>query len=1106
MAVTNRDRVSKALEAFKEGAQPFAEQQFRAHLGKDWSAQVQQSVNTPLKRTTGDGIEWDNYGLLRAMDSLWSSVFSKTLDKTHRAWINEILAARNAWAHDETFGSDDTDRILDTIQRFLQVISAGDQANTVSKLKMDLRRAIFSDQARNVTRAATKLDGTPQAGLKAWREIVTPHPDVSTGNYLKAEFAADLAQVYRGDASDEYADAKEFFRRTHLTGGLTDLLRNALRRLAKSEGEPVIELQTNFGGGKTHSMLSLFHLFGQTNPSNLPGVEPILTELGIGKLPIVHKAVLVGTAFGPGQAVHKENGITVHTLWGELAWQLGNSVGQAGKAYSLVAQSDQNGTSPGSDLLVKLFKAYSPSLILIDEWVAYIRQTYSTSGLPGGSFDANLTFAQSLTEAAKASPNCLLVASLPVSNTETGGEGGRRALEALKHTFNRVQSSWRPASQEESYEIIRRRLFEPLVDKQFAERDAVIKSFMSFYKTNDFASECKELAYQQRMESCYPIHPEVFEYLYGKWSSLEKFQQTRGVLRMMASVIYALWIEQDSNLLIMPSTLPLDERSVCDGLTYYLDDGWKAVIDTDVDGANSLPKTLDKENPALARYSACRRVARTIFLASAPGAQGPNPGIDDQRISLACSQPGESTATFGDALRRLADRGTYLYQEGRRYWYSTQPSVTRLAQDRAQQFLHDSDAVNAKIVEYLRQEAGRPNRAEFASVQVYVGKSDEVPDEKELRLVILGPDFGHIKGTADSGARKIAEEILERRGNSPRLYKNMLIFLAAEQAKLSDVREAVAQLLAWASICKDADKLNLAPTQVSQADAKLKDCETTVNLRIKATWMWSLFPSQSPQEITKLTWDEKRSEGQDGLAVRVSKKLSSDEDFLLDYGSDRLKLDLERFNLWQDGQHVTVKQLCEYFASYPYLPRLKDQSLLLSAIQNAFQGKFAPDVFAYAAGFDEAKGTYAGLIIADGTQFTPSLSGLLVKGAVAVEQTALERQKVLETAVASTGTGGQVTAATYQGQSEKTPVVAEGKRVTRRFYASAKLDENRVGRDAGKIAVEVIEQLAEVTKADITVTLEINAEFPNGVDDEIVRVVTENCKSLKLKSYGFEEE
>src|SRR5260221_2220437 len=205
--------------------------------------------------------------------------------------------------------------------------------------------------------------------------------------------------------------------------------------LERNAGDPVVDLQTNFGGGKTHSMLALCHFCSGAPASNMPGIEPILQALGVSKPPAAQRAVLVGTALSPGQARKKPDSTVVRTLWGELAWQL---MGKDG--YALVAEADRQGVSPGSDILRQLFAAASPCLILIDEWVAHMRQLYGVSGLPAGSFDANLSFAQALTEAAKAAPKTLLVASIPASDIEIAGKGVREPVDGLTNPFTRLES------------------------------------------------------------------------------------------------------------------------------------------------------------------------------------------------------------------------------------------------------------------------------------------------------------------------------------------------------------------------------------------------------------------------------------------------------------------------------------------------------------------------------------------------------------------------------------------------------------------------------------------------------------------------------------------
>ncbi|MFH2056225.1 MAG: Swt1 family HEPN domain-containing protein, partial [bacterium] len=792
MAITNHERIGKALELLNAGMLPFVEREMKSVFKKKWLDAVRDGIRADrIGDVRGDVVKWDTQAILAVLWNHWNDVFKRTLGHAERSLVSELREVRNRWAHQDTFSTDDAYRALDSIHRLLSAVTAL-EANEVDQLKQQLLRTRFDEQARSQVRraAAVAIEGSPKAGLKPWREIATPHDDVASGRYQQAEFAADLAQVYRAEGAAEYSDPQEFFRRTFLTDGLRDLLTDSLLRLSGKGGNPVIKLQTNFGGGKTHSMIALFHLFSGAEPTSLAGVEQIMEQVGISAIPASRRAVLVGTAQGAASIRTTKDGTEIRTLWGEMAWQL---LGKEG--YNIVADADKHGVSPGSDALRKLFSAAAPCMILIDEWIAYVRMLYGKDDLPAGSFDANLTFAQSLTEAARATKGVQVVASIPSSDIEIGGEAGKEALTRLENTFARMESPWRPAGAEESFEIVRRRLFKPIED--LVSRDAVVRKFSELYgeQSQEFPAGCKETSYKRRMESAYPIHPELFDRLYEDWSSLEKFQRTRGVLRLMAAVIHALWERNDSSLVILPSMVALDDDNVSKELLRYLDGPWSAVLEKDIDGPNSLPLRLDQENPNLGRYSANRRVARAIFVGSAPTVGSANKGIEDRHIKLACAQPGESPAVFGDALRRLTDQATHLYVDKSRYWYSLQPSVTRLAQDRAQQF--SKDEVHEEIKRRLRKQG---QRGDFARVHACPESSADIVNDTDSRLVIFGPESFHTAKDEQSPAMKFAQEILENRGTVPRSYKNTLVFLAADKRPLQDLESSVRIYLAWSSI------------------------------------------------------------------------------------------------------------------------------------------------------------------------------------------------------------------------------------------------------------------------------------------------------------------
>ena len=1103
MAITNNDRVGKALTALKEGLGPFVEREVNAAIrAKRLDSQYVRTFRNNPARAGRPLSDWDAAGLLEFMWDTWNDVFRRPLGPAERSLVSELRGHRNRWAHQERFSSDDAYRALDSASRLLNAVSSS-RASEIEQLKMELLRLRFEEQARNQRRrqAGAAIPTSATANLKPWRDVVTPHEDVTSGQFQQAEFAADLWQVHLNEGAAEYRDPIQFFRRTFLTASLKQMLIGAIRRLSGQGGDPVVQLQTNFGGGKTHSMLALYHLFSGACPTNLEGVESLMQGAGADTLPVAKTIVLVGNKISPGNPVTKPDGTTVQTLWGELAWQLGGRV-----AFERIAADDEHATNPG-DALRTLFEDHGPCLILIDEWVAYARQLHDQSDLPGGSFETQFTFAQALTEAAKAANKCLLVVSLPASDTavsphaqadnvEVGGERGREALDRLRNVVGRIESSWKPASAEESFEIVRRRLFEPFSGpEQFKSRDVVARSFADLYRKQhqEFPADCREPEYENRIKSAYPIHPEVFDRLYTDWSTLVKFQRTRGVLRLMAAVIHCLWEKQDKGPLVMPASFSMDDSSVQMELTRNLTEHWSPVIDSDVDGASALPERIDRDVPNLGRFAACRRVARTIYLGSAPTVDAAQRGIEERRIRLGCVIPGEPPTVFGDALRRLAGLATYLYQDGSRYWYATRPTVTKLAKDRADQLIRDTEKVVEELNRRLRDDLSQSG--DFNRIHPLPESGQEVPDDLDARLVVLGTERSYNKETG-SPAETAARGILDFRGTGPRQNRNTLVFLVPDKTRLQDLDEAIRRFLAWDSILADCEQLDLTLHQIRQAETQKDEASSAVQERIPETYQWLLVPEQaSPQ--ASLVWSAIKLSGSGPLAARASRKLKRDELLITSFAASRLKMELDRVPLWR-GNHVSVRQVVEDFAKYTYLPRLQSPNVVLEAIKDGAKLlDWHQDGFAYADSYDEAKERYRGLRVMELIELSDAYApGLLVKPDVA--------QKQLD-----------------ETEPAKPPPVHPGdprppgpgpeplprpKRQPQRFHGKVSLDAARVGRDAGRIAEEVIAHLTGMVGSAVSVSLEIEAVNPDGVPDQVVRTVTENAQTLKFEDHGFENE
>jgi predicted AAA+ superfamily ATPase len=370
---------------------------------------------------------------------------------------------------------------------------------------------------------------------KPWREVAIPHSDVLEGSFQQSEFAADLSTVHSGKATREYQDAQAFFQRTFITEGMRLLLTSVANRLNKKGGDPVIQLQTSFGGGKTHTLLAVYHLATRKCPlHDLAGIGSLLDNAGLLDVPKARVAVLDGNQLAPGQP-RKKGSTTVRTLWGELAWQSEDNTPVPMKKLN---HPMNKGHLP-KELLREILEAAAPCVILIDELVAFIRQFEEGKSYPAGTFDSNLSFLQALTEAIKLVPNAIMLGSLPESDVEAGSSHGVSVLKTVEKSVGRVEALWKPVATEEAFEIVRRRLFEDVVDTN--ARDAACEAFAEAYRSigSGLPSETQEARYLTRLQQAYPFIQKSSTALQD-WSHLQNFQRTRGVLKLMAKVTIAL--------------------------------------------------------------------------------------------------------------------------------------------------------------------------------------------------------------------------------------------------------------------------------------------------------------------------------------------------------------------------------------------------------------------------------------------------------------------------------------------------------------------------------------------------------------------------------------
>ena len=941
--------------------------------------------------------------------------------------------------------------------------------------------------------------------MKPWREIAVPHPDVLEGTFQQSEFAADITAVRTGKATREYQDAAAFFQRTFITEGMRLLLTSVAKRLNGKGGDPVIQLQTAFGGGKTHTLLAVYHLATRSCPlKELAGVPALLDQAGLMDVPRSRIAVLDGTGLAPGQP-WKYGKQEIQTLWGELAWQLGGE-----EAFALVKTADANGTSPGKDLLKTLLEKCAPCVVLVDELVAYVRQFPEGQTLSGGSYDTNLSFVQSLTEAAKLVPNAILLASLPESEIEAGSQRGVATLRAMEKTFGRVQALWKPVATEEAFEIVRRRLFEPIND--VAGREAVCRAFAAAYVSEGvkLPSETQESRYLDRLVHAYPIHPEVFDRLYEDWTTLEGFQRTRGVLKLMAKVIYRLWKGNNSDFLIMPGSLPLDDGNTRNELTYYLAPGWDAVLDKDIDGDRAETTELETKEPRFGAVNAARRVARTVFLGSAPSSGGTKLGVrglDRGRVLLGCLQPGQTAAVYSDALNRLADRLHYLNSSGdkaldtTRFWFDTRANLRREMEDRKSRF-NDQNEVRGRMAEVLRRLA--TNAGGFEGVHVFTPHAD-VPDDTALRLVFLSPDKFYSK----QEPRLAFDEVIEfvrNNGPKPRYRGNRLVFVAGDHGSLARLRDCIRTALAWGSIVEDVKdgRLNIDRLQENQAKKEQLTAEEVLPRIARECYKWLLCPVMaSPTERQPSVEAFPLNTSGSSYGAEIDRVCAENELIISVWSPIHLRTKLRDLYWKPDKVAVGAMAFWEDVHRYLYLPRLLDREVLGQAI---VKGAGTKDFFGTAYG--QTGDTFEGFKFGDSNVQLDNTLLLIEPEAAKQYQTRIAASTPGLQPASGNGSVGQP--APFGGVNEggaspipgQTPIQGAGK--ARAFYGSAEVKASTAKMRLVQIAEEIVNVLASDPNATLKITVEINAEYPTGASDQIKRAVTENATNLGFKTKNWE--
>jgi hypothetical protein len=634
--------------------------------------------------------------------------------------------------------------------------------------------------------------------MQPWFKIVTPHKDIQDGHLDESIFAANLAEVAAGTGREIYTSPEMFFQKTFFTAGIKNIAKRVVQGLngGQDSENRVISLQTGFGGGKTHTLISLYHLAKWGKKANKSEeTKDLLSVTGKLEFDSANIAVFTNTTNDPAQG-RKVGGLHIKTLWGELAYQLGGK-----DAYELIRINDEKHIAP-KGLFKAVLEKCKPALILIDELADYC---VSASGIKveGSNLsDQTVSFLQELTEAVSGTDNSVLIATLPASAQELAASPvSAQILTALENRITRVGANMKPVEDEEIFEVIRRRLFDDLGDDKEIEK--VISSYTYLYQSlfSELPPYSAKTEYKKLLKKAYPFHPELIDMFRLRWASNPYFQRTRGVLRILAAIVSDLWKRQNSltgvqSLIHTSDVVLTNVEAITSQITMLYGPNWDSVIGADVSGSSSNAFRIDTEVKALGKYNITQGIASTILLGTF-GSKGQNKGVGIDEIKLCMVKPdGFNHNDINGALDRMEGHAHYLYYSStgqKRYWFETTPNINILInQAKGDVKTHD---ITAEILRRVSEKA--------KMVQLFntlVNPPDDIPEQMKPTLVILSPKHLANPNEVNGHTKPVIEKLATKKGNSERIYRNTMLFLVCSELGIGKLQEDVKNYLACQKI------------------------------------------------------------------------------------------------------------------------------------------------------------------------------------------------------------------------------------------------------------------------------------------------------------------
>lgn len=940
--------------------------------------------------------------------------------------------------------------------------------------------------------------------LKPWLDLAVPHKDIADGSFDESLFAADLGLVARGTGPTDYLDPAVFASKTFLTGNLRAALVEIGSRLTGNDASPgVHRMQTEFGGGKTHTLLAAYHLFGSPDEVRHTGLARDLSAaLPGGILPKAKVVVLDGAAMLADPETMSD-GTTVFTSLGQLAWQLGGA-----EAYQIVREQDEGRRGTSTAQMVDLLRRYSPCLILMDETLEYLNKVMEVRAVEGSLAGTTLTVIKELCTAASNVPGASVVATLTSSRMEDYATiSGQDMQERLSKVVGRTENIVTPVEGDDIFPILHTRLFNTVGDAR--DRQAVADAYMAYYDQlgDVLPSSFRDAAYGQRIVAAYPFHPEVIDILTNRWGSLSGFQRTRGALRTLAHTVKTLAQSKHKAPLIHPGDVPLHDAGVRAEVIRFAGESYKAALNADIIREDSRAEQEDKRRGGdVARAQVAVGLATTAFLNSF-GADKVV-GASEPQMLMGVGRPGLSRGVIEDVRDALRAAAWYMRYEGGRYRFTTEPNLNKVIVEREGAI--GEERIVDLLDDALKQVA--PQAAPW-KVEHRVADSSDLPDESRLVLGVL--DYRHTVGV---GTTKTVlgdvQAILLQRGPSGRTNKNASVVVAADDNALSKARATARTLAAMNDLKEDKHRLKrFNEEQRESLDSRVASYRDRLPSQLAMAYRHLVVLGSDMNGGSGVVIDHVDlgpAKVNDTVTGRVTAYLKG-ADRLLD-GLAPAALLSERFSLLPRGKDAAeIHELLSAFYRLPRLPKLASADVLRDCLSRGVQQR----VFGLASGSswdaDDAVLTFGEAVDWGELQFQPGT--WLVRASAMYEL--LERRAEKQTT--APGLSGQPTGSqdsgrdTDEGAREGTSIDSENTLSTgsssergaglapqpplpTRVRISVRNVPADKARDVVKVAV-----LPLAASANVTVEFVITAEGTDGISSSTMDlVVNEGLRQLGL--------